>query len=123
MQQLHGRHVLVVEDEYFLANEIEDELDQEGAVVFGPFASMEEVQDSVLDMTEAAILNVRVRDGDVYPLAVRLRERGIPFVFATANDPHTEPREWQNSPWLTKPYVQGRITTLLANALSGGRIA
>ncbi len=39
---LQGRHILVVEDEYMLADELRAELTDAGAVVLGPVGSLAE---------------------------------------------------------------------------------
>ena len=113
MPSLRGFRILVLEDEYFLALEIEEALEREGAVVLGPYASMERAMDGSLDQTDGAILNVRVRDGLSYPLARILQERNIPFVFASAQERVNEPAEWHESVWVPKPYEVEQLLTAL----------
>ncbi|MBB3564967.1 DNA-binding response OmpR family regulator [Rhizobium sp. BK512] len=45
-QTFRGRRVLVVEDEYLLAEELRVELEEEGAVVIGPPAGSTQSSDS-----------------------------------------------------------------------------
>lgn len=113
MQSLWGRRILVLEDEYFLAHELERMLDTEGAVVIGPCSALEQVEIVPLAEIDGAILNVRVRDGVSYSFAQRLRERGIPFVFASGQDRLSEPKEWHDSEWVLKPYEARQLIAAL----------
>jgi len=74
--------VLLVEDEIFVAMDIQMTLEDEGWTVAGPFPSTAEAL-SYLDKhtPTCAILDVRLTDGDVFPVADRLREASVPFVF------------------------------------------
>ncbi len=80
-----GKRVLVVEDEFLLADETRGKLERLGAVVVGPTAR---VDDALLlidrNSIDAAILDILLDGSEVFPVAERLKERGIPFVFASA---------------------------------------
>ncbi|MDX7950529.1 response regulator [Lichenihabitans sp. Uapishka_5] len=117
MQSLWGRRILVLEDEYFLAEELERVLDAEGAVVIGPCSAMAQVEIVPLVEIDGAVLNVRVRDGVSYRFAQKLRERGIPFVFASGQNRLSEPPEWHDSEWVAKPYEAGNIIAALHRVL------
>ena len=113
MKSLWGRRILVLEDEYFLAEELERMLEAEGAIVAGPYPSLEAAKATPLDQIDGAILNVRVRDGQSYPLAEKLRERGVPFVFASGQDRLAEPNKWHDSAWVAKPYQSRTLISAL----------
>ena len=86
---LSGRRVLVVEDEYFLADDISRALRSVGAEVAGPVGEVEDAlrilhDGSVLD---GAVLDVNLRSEMVFPIAQELRARHVPFVFTTGYDP------------------------------------
>ena len=80
---LKGKRVLIVEDEYFQADELMRAIQAAGGLVVGPFAQTSEAAEALTENVGLAVLDVWVRDGATYPLATQLRERGIPFVFAT----------------------------------------
>ncbi|MBB3559016.1 CheY-like chemotaxis protein [Rhizobium sp. BK512] len=90
-----GKRVLVVEDEFLLAEETRRELVKLGAVVIGPTPRVDDalflIEDEQID---AAILDVFLSDAMVFPVAERLEELGIPFVFATAYDPSIIPERF-----------------------------
>ena len=82
--QLAGQTILVVEDEYFLADDVATALHHMGAEVLGPLSDLQEAIKAVSDHDLAgAALDVNVRGQAVYPLAKELQARGIPFLFMT----------------------------------------
>lgn len=99
-----GRNILVVEDEYWLAEEARLELESLGAHVVGPAASLEAalrlVQSETVDL---ALLDIRVQDEDVFPVAQALLEAGVPFVFVTGYDAFILPEQFRHIRRFTKP--------------------
>ena len=79
-----GLRILVVEDEMLIAILIEVILQELGCHVVGPVsrldAAMRLAHEEPLD---AAILDVRIRGGQVYSVAEELLARNIPFVLAS----------------------------------------
>lgn len=77
---LAGRSVLVVEDDYYLADEHARALETAGAIVLGPAPSVA----AALDLLgreaalEAAVLDVNLGGEMVYAVADTLAVRGIP---------------------------------------------
>src|SRR5262245_22360744 len=85
---LEGRRILVIEDEYFLAEDICSVLRGLGADIIGPAG---EVGDAIgimnsAEIIDAAVLDVNLKDVSILPVADRLRARNIPFVFTTGYD-------------------------------------
>ena len=97
--------VLIVEDELLIAMIVEDVLSDLGCEVVGPEggleAAMKLARDEPLD---AAILDVTIRGGQVFPVAAILLERGVPFVLASGYGDWALPKGLQNQPRLTKPF-------------------
>jgi len=104
-QVLRGRRILVVEDEYFLADDIVQELKKVGAQIIGPLGDIEEASNAVAgDLAiDAAVLDVNLRDQMVFPLARTLRARNVPFVFTTGYDPGAIDAEFENVKLWNKP--------------------
>ena len=85
MADLAGAKVLVVEDEFMLALELEQSLRDLGCAVLGPAASAGEALGLLeRERPDAATLDVRLRDGRVTPVAERLEAAGVPFVLVTS---------------------------------------
>ncbi|TPE51641.1 response regulator [Amaricoccus solimangrovi] len=112
---LRGRTVLVVEDEYYLADDLRRGLEAAGAVVLGPAASLADGLRLIGDgrSPDLAVLDVNLRDVTVYELAEALMARGIPFVFATGYDAARIPERFEAVPKLLKPFEMGALTAAL----------
>lgn len=98
--------ILVVEDEYFVAADLALALARVGAQVVGPVSTEEEAL-ALLDAGEridAAVLDINLRGEMVYPLADALRERGVPFVFATGYGASILPMRFRSVPRWEKPF-------------------
>lgn len=82
-----AKRILVVEDEVWLAIELEDALREGRFDVIGPAASVSQAL-SLLDdhRPDAAVLDVTLGGERVTPVALLLKSIGIPFVLATASD-------------------------------------
>ena len=84
---LIGRRVLVVEDEFLIALDIEDALRELGCEVLGPVPSVEQARAFAdPELCDLAVLDVRLAEGTTAPLAVELRRLGIRFVVLTGYD-------------------------------------
>jgi CheY-like chemotaxis protein len=109
---LAGRRILVVEDQYAIALDLCESLDREGASVVGPAASVEDA----LQMLEAsgppdaAVLDIQLRGGSVYPVADRLQELGVPYLFTTACELDEIPERYRRAPRFDKPV---RLSSIL----------
>ncbi|MBB4659195.1 hypothetical protein [Parvularcula dongshanensis] len=101
--ELEGARILLAEDEFLIALGLQMEFEERGALVT--------VVDSVAAGLEllhqgfdAAVLDVRLADGDVYPLADALRAAGIGFVFHSGHADAGELRErYPGADALSKP--------------------
>ena len=85
---LAGIRVLLVEDEVLIAMDIEAELQDRGATVWGPVTRLSDgipVASDASTRFDAAILDVNLRGEDVFPIAEALSGRGIPFLFHTGH--------------------------------------
>ncbi|WP_235919027.1 response regulator [Aureimonas psammosilenae] len=111
-----GRSILVVEDEYMLAQELGNELTRVGGFAVGPVPSVEEalglIETKALD---GAILDVNLGDEKAYPIADRLRQRSVPFIFATGYEAGAIPAAYDNVPRVMKPVDMSLLAGLLFN--------
>ncbi len=83
--EIAGARIMLVEDEVILALDLSMTLEEAGAAVVGPFHRLSEAQSYArVDALDAAILDIDVRGRDVFPLADRLRDAGVPILFHTA---------------------------------------
>ncbi|MGN6512090.1 MAG: response regulator [Lysobacteraceae bacterium] len=103
---LHGLHLLLVEDDYLLALGLADSARDLGAEVFGPVGAVDDALALVRQLPEldAAILDVNLGNETIYPVADALLARGVPFVFSTASDIAALPARFRGVPVCRKPF-------------------
>ena len=102
---LSGRRVLVIEDEYFLADDMAQTLRTLGAEVIGPVGDVQDALGLCSDATaiDLAVLDINLKGQMIYPVAQELRARAIPFIFTSGYDPEAVPDEFRDVPMLRKP--------------------
>ncbi|MBB2964454.1 response regulator [Methylobacterium sp. R2-1] len=107
---LSGRRVLIVEDEYLIAHDMEYSLQQAGAEVVGPIPDAQQalalIKTSKLD---AAILDVNLRKEEVYSVADKLSASGIPYLFATGEVQIADRSDYRSRPKLEKPILEDEL--------------
>jgi DNA-binding NtrC family response regulator len=102
---LEGAHLIIVEDDAILLMDLEAVLRRAGAKILRLCRTVEEgLTAAEMEGISAALLDVRVGRHPVAPVARRLFQRGIPFVFYTGQ-PSDDPAivEWPHSRLVTKP--------------------
>jgi FixJ family two-component response regulator len=104
MSILQDHCVLVVEDEFYLAKDVQQTLKSAGASIMGPFARKAEVLSALeQERPHCAIIDVNLGGGVNFDLADRLRERGVPFLFFTGYDREVIPPRFADVMRLEKP--------------------
>lgn len=111
--------VLVVEDEYMLADELENELLHAGAIVLGPVGTLEDALSIVAAEAnmDGAILDANLRGEMVFPVADLLLERGVPFVFITGYDNSVFPARFERIVRCEKPVNMKRVTQTIGRVI------
>ena len=101
---LDGLRVLVVEDDYFIADEICATLRAHGAEVVGPSPNVKHGLDLVKQHSiDCAVLDINLRGDLAFGLASELRLRGTPAIFATGYNESVLPGEFRGCVRLEKP--------------------
>ncbi|MCE7029654.1 response regulator [Jiella avicenniae] len=105
-QELQGLTVLVVEDEYYLADDICRAFRRLGASIMGPAPTVAEATERLKlhETPNFAVLDISLNGESVYPLADELNRRGVPFVFTTGYDPTAMPDDYRKMPRWEKPF-------------------
>ena len=101
-----GRRILVVEDDFLIAQDLQRALEALGAVVLGPVPRVADalaMLEGEAVQPDAATLDVNLDGEMVYPLADDLRARGVPFLFVTGYDAGSIPRDYAEVPVCEKP--------------------
>lgn len=111
MVEAHRNHrVLIVEDEYYLAADLEAALRSESADIIGPICELSGAFHAV-DMGgfDAAVIDINLHGEFAYDLADELKRRGIPFVFATGYSPEAIPSRFSDIIRFEKPFDPASI--------------
>ena len=90
-------------------------------MVVGPLGRLDTaLQLASVERLDAAVLDVNIRGGHVYPVAELLRTRGIPFVLASGYGTWALPSTFQDQARLTKPFtskdLEIQVTSLCKRA-------
>jgi ActR/RegA family two-component response regulator len=103
-QGLRGARILIVEDEYYLAQDLADALTHRGVDVLGPVGTVEEASEAVRRADfDCAIVDMNLRGDMAFPIADQLREAGIPFLIATGYNSASLPDRFADVPRVEKP--------------------
>jgi CheY-like chemotaxis protein len=119
---LVGRRILLVEDEFLIVEAMEEWLSQAGAEVVGPVPSVERALDLIEDegnALDAAVLDVNLGLGKAaYPIADRLNELGVPYLFTTADVRIIDHPAHRERPRLEKPVARAQLLEALEKLLA-----
>lgn len=119
-RSLAARRILVVEDEYFLADDLHRHLASLGAETIGPIADLDEAEALLEAGTsiDGALLDINIRSGMIFSLARALQSRGVPFIFTTGYDKRSFEHEFPNVQVWEKPLDIPRVASALAALIS-----
>lgn len=118
-RELRACRILVVEDEYILADELQTELEDAEAIVLGPTGTLKDALALVTSEPhiDGAILDVNLRGEMAYPLADQLIERGVPLVFTTGYDEDVIPSRFADVVRCEKPVNMRRVAQAIGRVI------
>jgi len=114
MSKVSGRHTLVVEDEQVTSFAIATLLKDDGANVTtaNDVATALTYVENLIDL-DCAILDIRLGNDDVMPVADALATLGVPFVFLTSYTQHPVLTRHRDRPVIAKPCrIEGVLDAL-----------
>lgn len=118
--RLTGCRVFVVEDEWFIAFDFKEHLEQVGAIIQGPASSVREALEilQTLDrLPEVASLDLMLPDGPSIRIADELELLGVPFIFATGT-PEMIPDRYNTRTVCSKPVGERAWINALVEAMN-----
>lgn len=105
LPSLDGLRVLLVEDNFLIADDIEQELREAGCRIIGPAPRVERgLALATTEPLDGALLDVNLSGEMCFPIADVLIERGIPFMFLTGYGEAAVPPAYRAMPRLSKPF-------------------
>ena len=117
---LAGKKVLIVEDNYLIAEELRHLVQRAQGLVARTVSSAAQALQALADeQFDGVLLDVQLQDGSSIEVAKTLEQRGIPFVVVTGYG-----RDWldpplRTAPYLAKPYRASRLMALAARHFRG----
>jgi DNA-binding response OmpR family regulator len=110
--------ILIVDDEPMISLLLEDWLEELGHQAVGPARNVKSAL-ALIDSAgpDAAIVDVSLGAESGYPVAERLAERKIPFVFATGRAEGSLRPPFANAPMLSKPFDFAAVGAAIANMI------
>lgn len=116
-------HVILVEDELFVALDVQMTIEEMGLSVLGPHTSLAEAEQALggtlPEKVVCAVLDVQLRDGEVFPLADRLAAAAVPIIFHSGHaDPHRLEGRYPGVTVCEKPCAPGTLRKALQKMLT-----
>jgi DNA-binding response OmpR family regulator len=117
-----GGLLLLLEDQAIIAMSLQDDFEQAGYEVIGPFSTCEAASSWLESHTpDVAVLDAKLRDGSCEGIAAELSRHGIPFiVYSGYREDKNITAVWIEKPAPTHELLAGlrRARLLLRNAIS-----
>jgi DNA-binding response OmpR family regulator len=116
---LAGLRILLVEDNFLVAEHLRGMLSDHGCVVVGPVPHVASALDLLRDgdRLDGAVLDINLNGEYCFPLAKALETRSVPFLFLTGYDDRTMiPLEFRGVPYLGKPVDEAELVAVAIRA-------
>jgi DNA-binding LytR/AlgR family response regulator len=114
---LEGKAVLIVEDDYFQADDARAAMEAAGAKVIGPFPdSLRGLKALREDRPDCALLDINLGAGAMFDMAEAATALGVPFVFMTGYDGKQIALPFTHIERLQKPANEKAIVAALLRA-------
>jgi DNA-binding NtrC family response regulator len=118
---LDGIRVLVVEDEFLVALDLEAMIRDLGGTVVGPVAHLDAARTAMLqEKINCAILDVRLDGHTSLPLADELIASGFPVILASGYGSDQLPSRFADTPKLRKPFSVHELARVLERIFQQG---
>jgi DNA-binding NtrC family response regulator len=121
----HRPTVLVVEDEFIIALDLSETVRDLGFKVEGPYADNRNAFVAIDEqLPDCAILDVKIADGEIYPLADALADAGVPMIFHSGHIPPSEIAErYPQAQACAKPCPPDRLISMIGCAIEEAETA
>jgi CheY-like chemotaxis protein len=122
---LRGLRILVVEDEFLIAMNLVDALENAGSFVLGPVASVAKAISKIESEAhiDAAVVDVNLGGLLAFPVADMLVARKIPFIFTSGYEDNVLKTRYSQVKNCLKPYHFRAMEEALVEAMSRSTIA
>jgi DNA-binding LytR/AlgR family response regulator len=118
-KRLSGKSVLIVEDNFLVAEDLRSSVEQAGARIIGPIGDASQAlavaQKGKIDV---ALLDVGLRGQSCVAVARTLAYRLIPFILITGYVRDALPPELENALYLAKPVMTDAVLNVITALLT-----
>ncbi len=101
--------MLIVEDDPLIAHAMAEMVEDNLGCAIAAAGSVAQAMGILLSQVGFGILDVELADGLSFPLASRMMQAGIPFVFVSGSDPRRVPASLASVPFFRKPVLSDDI--------------
>lgn len=114
--------VLLLEDDYYLATDLQNALEEAGARVVGPFADAHGAAEALAaDPPDCALIDLNLGQGMNFDVPRELARRAIPFAFVTGYDRAAIPEEFVATVRVEKPLAAQQAANIAGQLLTTQR--
>ncbi len=116
-----GRKILVVEDEWLIAQHLAMLLEDMGCLVVGPVGKVDQAIEKIADETiDCALLDANLNGTSSSPVVDALVAAGVPLIMVTGYGGLELPTDAMNAaPRLNKPFAESELEAALQAVLGG----
>jgi DNA-binding NtrC family response regulator len=105
----------VVEDEYYIADDLRRSLSRAGAKIVGPMGSLAQAETALeKGQFDFAVLDLNLHGESAEIVADQLKIMGIPFAIATGYGSSAVPSRHDDVPRLEKPFDPDQVVEVLS---------
>ncbi|WP_275790592.1 response regulator [Pararhizobium gei] len=105
--------ILVLEDEPFIALDVEQSLQTAGFKVEACHSRGDAIKWLTSNIPSLAVLDFQLKDGDCSDVMAVLRARGVPIIICTASSQESVSASFGGVAWLNKPFDERRLCELV----------
>ncbi|MEA1013993.1 response regulator [Sphingosinicella sp. LY1275] len=117
-----GARILVVEDEYYLADDLACAFERRGAEIAGPVATAAAADKLIAaGGIDYAVIDLNLRGSMAFTLGDRLREAGIPFLIASGYTRDSLPDRFREVPQIEKPFSVAQVLECMGVLVAAGK--
>lgn len=117
---LSGKRILIVEDEYLVAMELADEMEQLGAEIVALTGSLDEAMRAADDALDGALVDLQLGGDKAFAVAEKLRRARVPVILTTGYDVAGLPEGLRDCPRITKPFSPDQLRRMAEHVFVHG---
>ena len=112
----------MIEDEYYIADDVKRTLIAAGADVIGPVGTLEQAKEAVEKQAfDFVILDLNLHEESAIVIADRLVSEGCKFIVSTGYDITSVPDQLRDQPRIEKPFTASDLLQMIVDIETGSK--